>query len=40
MISIPGNFQKPGIENKCQCGMKEDMQHINMCAIYKKQSQP
>ena len=40
MITIPGNFPKSGIENKCQCGMKEDMQHIYMCEIYNKQSQP
>ena len=40
MITIPGNFPKPGIENNCQCGMKEDMQHIYLCEIYNEQSKP
>ena len=33
MTDIPANFPKPKTEYKCQCGEKEDMEHIFNCEI-------
>ena len=39
MIDIPANFSS-NIESKCQCGKKEDMQHIYECQKYNEKKQP
>ena len=33
MVTIPANFPKPKTEYICQCGSKEDMEHIFYCSI-------
>ena len=33
MTDIPTNFPKPETEYMCQCGKKEDMEHIFYCKI-------
>ena len=39
MIDIPANFSSK-IESKCECGKKEDMQHIYECQKYNEKKQP
>ena len=34
MIKIPSNFPKSKTEYTCQCGMKEDQEHIYNCETY------
>ena len=31
---IPSNFSSKEKETQCQCGMREDMEHIYQCEIY------
>ena len=35
MIDIPANFSAKS-ENKCECGKREDMNHIYECEVYSR----
>ena len=33
MVNIPANYSSRKIEHGCQCGMKEDMEHVYTCIM-------
>ena len=37
MTDIPSNFSRGEKEIKCQCGQKEDMEHVYKCEIYNEE---